>query len=130
SLRAESGLEPRAITSACSRSKATRARRANRNTTMTTIFLSYARDDDVDPFDPPASFVARLHRDLTARGFEVWFDRIAMPSRGLTFHQEIQEAVAACDRLVRVVGPKAAVSGYVRQEWQFALHPAKRATPI
>ena len=26
---------------------------------------------------------ARLHRDLTARGFEVWFDRVAMPSRGL-----------------------------------------------
>ena len=60
---------------------------------MTSIFLSYARGDDVDPFDPATSFVARLHRDLTARGFEVWFDRIAMPSRGLTFHQEIQYAV-------------------------------------
>src|SRR5205807_2236516 len=56
---------------------------------MTSIFLSYARGDDVDPFDPATSFVARLHRDLTAHGFEVWFDRIAMPSRGLTFHQEI-----------------------------------------
>jgi hypothetical protein len=77
---------------------------------MTTIFLSYARGDDVNPFDPATSFVARLHRDLTARGSEVWFDRIAMPSRGLTFHQEIQDAVAARERLVLVVGPKAALS--------------------
>jgi len=53
---------------------------------MSTIFLYYARGDDVDPFDPATSFVARLHRDLTARGFEVWFDRMAIPSRGLTFH--------------------------------------------
>ena len=97
---------------------------------MTSIFLSYARGDDVDPFDPATSFVARLHRDLTARGFEVWFDRMAMPSRGLTFHQEIQDAVAARQRLVLVVGPKAAVSDYVRQEWQFALQADKAVTPI
>src|SRR5260221_6599398 len=63
-------------------------------------------------------------------GFEVWFDRIAMPSRGLTFHQEIQDAVAARERLVLVVGPKAAMSDYVRQEWQFALHADKAVTPI
>jgi len=97
---------------------------------MTSIFLSYARGDDVDPFDPATSFVARLHRDLTARGFEVWFDRIAMPSRGLTFHQEIQDAVAARERLLLVVGPKAALSDYVRQEWQFALQADKAVTPI
>ena len=97
---------------------------------MPSIFLSYARGDDVDPFDPATSFVLRLHRDLTARGFEVWFDRIAMPSRGLTFHQEIQDAVAARERLVLVVGPKAAVSDYVRREWQFALQADKAVTPI
>ena len=97
---------------------------------MTSIFLSYARGDDVDPFDPATSFVARLHRDLTARGFEVWFDRIAMPSRGLTFHQEIQDAVAACERLVLVVGPKAALSDHVRQELQFALHADRAITTM
>ena len=83
---------------------------------MTSIFHSYALGDDVDPFDPAMSFVARLYRDLTACGFEVWFDRMAMPSRGLTFHQKIQDAVAARERLVLIVGPKAAVSDYVRQE--------------
>ncbi len=74
---------------------------------MPSILLSYARGDDADPFDPATTFVVRLHRDLTGRGFEVWFDRIAMPSRGLTFYQEIQDAVAARERLVLVVGPKA-----------------------
>jgi hypothetical protein len=58
---------------------------------------------------------------FTAGGFEVWLDRIVMPSRGLTFHQEIQDAVATRERLVLVVGPTAALSDYVRQEWQFAL---------
>jgi hypothetical protein len=38
---------------------------------MTSIFLCYARGNDVDPFDPAMTFVARLHRDLTARGFDV-----------------------------------------------------------
>ena len=37
---------------------------------MTTVFLSYARGDDGEPFDPATSFVARLHADLTAQGFE------------------------------------------------------------
>lgn len=54
--------------------------RGHRTRTSTTlgIFLSYARGDDFEPFDPATSFVARLHRALTARGFEVWFDRVAM----------------------------------------------------
>jgi hypothetical protein len=62
---------------------------------MVTLFLSYARGDDANPFDPATSFVARLHQDLTARGFDVWFERDAMPTRRLIIHQEIQDAVAA-----------------------------------
>jgi hypothetical protein len=69
--------------------------------------------------------VARLRRDFTARGFEVWFDRNAMPSPRLTLQQEIQGEVAARERLVLIVGPKAAMSDYVRQEWQFALQADK-----
>ena len=55
---------------------------------------------------------------------------MAMPSRGLTFHQEIRDAVAARERLVLVVGPKAALSDYVRQEWQFEFQADKAVTPI
>ena len=91
---------------------------------MTSIFLSYARGDD-------ESFVKRLHDDLTAAGFDVWFDRQDLRSRGLTFHHEIREAIKDCDRLVLVVGPKAVASEYVRQEWQFAWFDAEKvATPI
>jgi hypothetical protein len=91
---------------------------------ITTIFLSYARGDD-EPF------VRRLYEDLKAHGFKVWFDRVSMPSRNLTFHQEIRDAVAAHDRLLLVVGPKAVASEYVRQEWQFAWFEAEKVvTPI
>src|SRR5262245_1429591 len=78
-----------------------------------TVFVSYARGDD-EPF------VARLAGDLRVAGFDVWFDRADMPSRGLAFHQEIRDTIAARARLVLVIGPKAVASDYVRQEWQFA----------
>lgn len=80
---------------------------------MTEVFLSYARGDD-EPF------VKRLHNDLTAAGFDVWFDRVSMPCRQLAFHQEISDAIRARDKVVLVVGPKAALSDYVRQEWRWA----------
>lgn len=79
------------------------------------VFLSYARGDD-EPF------VRRLHDDLTAAGFTVWFDRDSLMSRGLTFHQEIRDAIRCeVDRIVYVGGPKAALSPYVKEEWQLGL---------
>jgi hypothetical protein len=60
---------------------------------MTTAFLSYARSDD-EPF------VKRLYEDLTARGFDVWWDRVSMPGRGLGFLQEIRDAITARHRLI------------------------------
>ena len=51
---------------------------------MTSVLLSCVRGDDGEPFDPATSFVSRLHQGLTACDLEVWFDRVAMPSRGLT----------------------------------------------
>lgn len=82
------------------------------------VFLSYARDDD--PPDQP--FVRRLHTDLKAAGFTVWFDRESLMSRGKTFHQEIKDAIRTeVDRVVYIGGPKAAHSTYVREEWRSAL---------
>jgi hypothetical protein len=75
------------------------------------IFLSYARGDD-EPF------VARLHRDLTAREFHVWWDRVSMPARGLIFLHEIRDVIDARERFLLVLGPKATTSGYVIAEWQ------------
>ncbi|HPB30397.1 MAG TPA: NB-ARC domain-containing protein, partial [Candidatus Sumerlaeota bacterium] len=67
-------------------------------------------------------FVERLHDDLAAAGFTVWFDRKSLLSRGLTFHQEIKDAIRAeVDRVVYVGGPKAVASLFVREEWKSAL---------
>jgi len=79
------------------------------------VFLSYARGDD-EPF------VRRLYDDLIRAGFTVWFDRAALMARGRTFHHEIEDAIRTeVDRIVYVGGPKAALSAYVREEWQFGL---------
>ena len=80
---------------------------------MISVFLSYVRNDD-------EAFTRRLYADLTKAGFDAWFDRVSMPSRQLTFHQEIRDAIAARDRLVLVVGPGVLTSDYVTQEWRFA----------
>lgn len=92
---------------------------------MTKVFLSYARGDD-EPF------VRRLYDGLkNATGpdgplFDVWFDRVSMPSRALTFYQEIRDAIATRDRLILVVGLGAVRSDYVTQEWQFAYFAANK----
>jgi WD40 repeat protein len=96
---------------------------ANDSIRINSIFLSYARDDD-------ELFVKRLYNDLVARGFEVWWDRVSMPSRQLTFYQEIRDAIMSRDRVVLVVGPHAVTSDYVTQEWQWALEMGKCINPI
>jgi hypothetical protein len=91
---------------------------------LSTIFLSYGRSDD-EPF------VRRLYERLKRAGLDVWFDRVSMPSRQLTFFQEIRDAISASDRLALVVGPDAVASEYVTQEWQFAYFGAlKCVNPI
>src|SRR6478672_10017658 len=87
------------------------------------VFLSYGRADD-------EQFVSALQRRLAGRGIGVWWDRAEMPSRGLTFLQEIRDAVAVAERLVLVVGPAALRSEYVRAEWQYALALSKPVIPV
>jgi WD40 repeat protein len=87
------------------------------------VFLSYGRADD-------ERFVAALHRRLVGRGLGVWWDRASMPSRSLTFLQEIRDAIAAAERFVLVVGPAALRSDYVRAEWQYALALSKPVIPV
>ncbi len=95
------------------------------------LFLSYARsDDDPDYNDPAKSLLRRLYTDLTAAGYAVWWDRESMPSRALTFLQEIRDAITVCDKLLLVVGPGALVSDYVRAEWEYALSICLPVIPI
>jgi len=85
---------------------------------VTSVFLSYARGDDDD-------FVARTYAFLRSRDLNVWWDKESMPSRSLTFTEEIREAIHHTDRLMVVIGPKALRSDYVRGEWQAALSEHK-----
>jgi hypothetical protein len=90
---------------------------------MTGVFLSYARSDD-EPY------VRDLFNHLRADGFDAWFDREYMPSRSLTFLQEIRDAIRQRERLLIILGPGAVKSDYVRAEWQAALVEGKAVTPI
>ncbi|MHB8751396.1 MAG: tetratricopeptide repeat protein, partial [Aggregatilineales bacterium] len=94
------------------------------------VFLSYARaDDDTNYDDPAKSLLRRLHNDMKAAGFEVWWDRMSLPSRGETFTSELEAAIRSCQRFVLVVGP-GIVSEYVRREWEFALSQCLPITPM
>jgi hypothetical protein len=93
------------------------------DTPIPSLFLSYARGDD-EPF------VKRLYHRLTSIGFNVWWDREKMPSRSLTFLQEIREAIRNAERVIVVIGPKAVKSDYVRAEWQAALVENKVVVPV
>lgn len=90
---------------------------------MTSIFLSYARKDD-EPF------VEQLYENLTENGFEVWWDRKRMSSRGQSFLRELRLAIASHERLILVVGPKALKSEVVSAELGNALRDCKIVIPI
>ncbi len=90
---------------------------------MAGIFISYARGDD-EPF------VKQLYQDLKQHGIDVWWDRQAMESRGLTFLQEIRDAIEGSNRVIAVIGPHALTSEYVRAEWEHALLFSKGIVPI
>jgi hypothetical protein len=90
---------------------------------MADVFISYARADD-------EAFVRRLRTDLHEQGVSVWWDRVAMESRGRTFLQEIRDAISECGRLLLVVGPGSGRSEYVRAEWQHALDECKVIVPV
>ncbi|MEL6526458.1 MAG: NB-ARC domain-containing protein, partial [Chloroflexota bacterium] len=62
--------------------------------------------------------------------YDVWWDRESMPSRALTFLDEIQEAIEKSSRLILVVGDAIHDSDYVKAEWQFALSRCIPVIPI
>jgi|GEM_PF-1053957 len=95
------------------------------------IFISYGRgDDDEDYHNADKSFLRKLYNDLRSRSFNVWWDRESMPSRGLTFVDEIKNAITEHDRLILIVGPHAVNSEYVSYEWRHALSLCKPIIPI
>src|SRR5262245_43222697 len=90
---------------------------------MTSCFLSYARNDD-------EAFVDRLRDDLTKRGVDVWWDKVAMRSRGVSFLDEIDAGIRSSDRLVLVIGPAALSSEYVLHELKVADRHCRIVVPV
>ena len=90
---------------------------------MAEIFISYAHAND-EPF------VEQIHNDLTEHGFDVWWDWQTMQSRGLTFLQELLDAIEGSDRLIAVISPNTVQSDYVRAEWEHALLFSREVVPI
>lgn len=64
-------------------------------------------------------FVERLYQDLI-EDFDVWWDRVSMPSRSQTFLQEIRDAIDRSDRLLLVTGSRTLTSDNIRGVWEYA----------
>src|ERR1700677_5005354 len=90
---------------------------------MPSCFISYARDDD-EPF------AERLRVHLEGAGVAVWWAREAMLSRGVTFLQEIEDAIRSVDRIVLICGPAAKVSAYVAHELGVAARHCRVVVPV
>lgn len=90
---------------------------------MHDVFLSYARAEN-------KTLAGELYLRLRAAGLSVWWDLECMPSRSLTFLQEIRLAVRDAARTVVLVDGPATRSEYVRAEWQYALAAGKPVVPL
>ena len=82
----------------------------------------------------------RLFEDLSQRGFDVWWDRVSMPNRALTFLHEIREAITQRDRLIRTnywhlaggasfsAGPVDLFASYTKYVWGHDAHNGQAFT--
>ena len=110
-------------------------------TEKTKVFISYARKDDYlnevssdeehsYHHDPKRSFTRQVYNALTDAGFDVWWDRESLPSRGKEFNDEIAKAVRESQYLVYIGGSHALESDYVRVEWEHALAQCIPVIPV
>ena len=86
-----------------------------------TAFVSYNRAD--------AEFVLRLAEDLKAAGADVWVDQ-SEPEPGTPLDIKIQEALAACPKVLIILSPASVNSGHVHDEVSFALSKQKSVIPV
>jgi len=54
----------------------------------------------------------------------------SMPSRDLTFLQEIRDVISGVNRLLLVIGPRAVTSDYVHAKWEYACEICTPVNPI
>ena len=84
-------------------------------------FVSYARDD--------SQFALRLVNDLKSAGAIVWLDQLDI-APGQRWDRTVEEALAACPRVLVVLSPSSVESNNVMDEVSFALEQGKVVIPV
>ena len=78
---------------------------------MKKIFISYSSDD--------REFVAKLVLDLSARGFEVWYDQWELEV-GDSLIEKIEEGIQSSSWLCIILSPSSIESRWVKEELKYA----------
>ena len=87
------------------------------------VFVSYSRKD--------AEFVARIQRDLTALGYDVWVDTEDILAGGQArWRRSIVAAIRDSEVMVLVLSPNSTHSENVERELSVAADNSKRVVPI
>lgn len=89
---------------------------------QSTVFISYARADTCD-------LAARLHADLTARGFSAWLDTSAVAG-GASWTETIEQAIDGCGSTLALVSHASFRSSVCRAEQLRALRRGKPVVPL
>lgn len=85
-------------------------------------FISYGRPDSKD-------FAFKLHDQLTAAGYRVWFDQNDIPL-GVDFQDQINDGLEKSDNFLYIISPHAVNSPYCGKEIELAVQRNKRLIPV
>ncbi len=98
--------------------------------TVTDLFISYARKDNVPPSDDIPGFITRLHDALVMRDFTVWMDKRAIIPAG-HFEQDIEKGIIESDAFLLIMSPYSlAPESFCRKEIESAVARNKRLIPV
>jgi serine/threonine protein kinase len=84
------------------------------------VFVSYARKDQ--------DYVHDLARQLRSIGVDIWIDQDIAP--GTNWDHHIEDALAACDKMLLILSPAAVASENVHDEWSYFLERGKAVYPF
>ena len=85
-------------------------------------FISYGRADS-------KAFATKLYNDLTARGWQIWFDQNDIPL-GVDFQNQIDDGIEKADNFLFIIAPHSVNSPYCRKEIELAVKHKKRIMPL
>ena len=89
------------------------------------IFLSYARKDEEQ-----TGKIKKIYDVLCEHGFKVWWDKVEMSQREMTFTEEIGNVIKNTERLILFVGEHMPASEYVDEEWRYARKCGVKVYPV